>query len=280
MGVSVAAAREIAVNNVDGGPVTTISAALRQACPGDRIVLANTGRPYHESISLVGSRLSGSSFGPLVLMGNGAVLDGAAPVPPDAWEHYENLVFRFRPRVAGSQQLFIAGRPVPYVPAPPHSNLPPKLQPLQWSLVEGVIYFAAEASKLPSQYDVSYAAQQTGITLYHVQQVVITDLVVQGFRVDGIQAANSAREIQIINVTCRGNGRAGIAVGGASQVAIERCTIGDNRWAQLLTLPLSETHVFRSELLPLTAPAWVDQGGRFFLGPKQLAGGLTEIRAE
>ncbi len=280
MGVSAAAARDIAVNNVDGGAVTTISAALRLASPGDRIVIANTGRPYHESVSLAGNRLSGSSFGPLVLMGNGAVLDGSAPVPADAWEHYENLVFRFRPRVVGSQQLFVAGRPVPYVPAAPNSNLPPKLQPLQWSLVEGMIYFAVEASKLPSQYDVSYAAQQTGITLYHVQQVVITDLVVQGFRVDGIQAANSARDIQIINVTCRGNGRAGITVGGASQVAIERCTVGDNRSAQLLTLPLSETHVYRSELLPMTAPAWVDQGGRFFLGSKQLEGGLTEIRAE
>jgi hypothetical protein len=280
LGGSVAAARDIAVNNVDGAEVRTVSAALRLAASGDRIVLANTGRPYRESISLVGSRLSGSSLSPLVLVGNGAILDGSAPVPTDAWEHYENLVFRFRPPVAGNQQLFVAGRPVPYVPASPQTNLPPKLKPLQWSLVEGLIYFSVEASKLPSQYDVTYAAQQTGITLYHVEHVVIMDLVVQGFRIDGIQAANSARGIQFINVTCRGNGRAGIAVGGASQVAIERCTIGDNRTAQLLTLPLGETHVYQSELLPLTAPAWVDQGGRFFLGAKQIEGGLREIRAE
>jgi hypothetical protein len=59
-------------------------------------------------------------------------------------------------------------------------------------------------------------------------------------------------------------------------VAIESSTVGDNRAAQLLTLPLSETHIYHSELLPLTAPAWVDQGGRVFLGPKQVEGGLLQ----
>jgi len=265
IGTIPAVARDIAVNNVEGGDAPTISAALRLACPGDRIVLANTGQPYRESISLVGSRLSGTSYEPLVLVGNGAVLDGSAPVPPDAWEHYENLVFRFRPPVPGNQQLFVYGRPAPYVPAMPETNLPPTLKPLQWSLAEGMIYFCVESSKLPSQYDLTYAARQTGITLYHVERVAIVGLVVQGFRVDGIQAANSAREIQIMNVTSRGNGRAGITVGGACQVTLEGCTVGDNRAAQLLTLPLSETHVYRSELLPLTAPAWVDQGGRVFM---------------
>jgi hypothetical protein len=278
-GVS-ASARDIQVNNVSGGETRSIAAALRLAQPGDRIVLANTGQPYRESLSFVGNRLSGTSYGPLTLVGNGAVLDGSSPIPADAWQHYENLVFRFRPRVPGHQQLFISGRPVPYVPASPDANLPPKLKPLQWSLVEGLIYFAVEPSKLPSQYDLSCAVQSTGITLYHVQGVAIVDLVVQGFRVDGIQAANSAREIQIAKVTCRGNGRAGLTVGGASQVTVEGSTIGDNRTAQLLMLPLSEARVYRSELLPLTAPAWVNQGGRLFVDAKPVEDGPKEIRAK
>lgn len=263
-GAMPATARDIMVNNLDGGDARSIADALCLAGPGDRIVLTNTGHPYRESISLVGSRLSGSSFGPLTVVGNGAVLDGSEPVPPDAWEPYENLVFRFRPRVPGHQQLFLYDRPVPYVPSLPETNLPPKLKPLQWSLVEGLIYFAVEPSKVPRDYELAYAAKQTGITLYHVERVTIVDLVVQGYRVDGIQAANSARDIQLTNLTVRGNGRAGITVGGASRVTIENSTIGDNRSAQLLTLPWSETDVYRSELLPLTAPAWVDQGGRVF----------------
>ena len=265
VGAGAAEGRDIYVNNVTGSdragqqsmlgtsaatPARTIGAALRMAMPADRIVLANTARPYRESISFVGSRLSGTDYQPFMLVGNGAILDGSQPIAAEEWRHYENTVFRFKPRVPGNQQLFLAGRPVPYVPAEPGTNFPPKLKPLQWSLVEGLIYFAVEPSKLPGHYDLSHSAQQTGITLYHVQRVVIVDLMVQGFRVDGIQAANSAREIRLVKVTARGNGRSG-----------------------------SETRVYSSDLLPLTAPAWVDQGGRFFLAGKLVQGGLSEIRS-
>lgn len=273
-----AAGRDLVVNNATGKPFPTIREALCAAGPGDRIVLVNTGQPYRECITLAGSRVSGSDAGPLVLAGNGAVLDGSAPIPPGAWQNYENTVFRFRPRVPGNQQLFVSGRPAPYVPPELGTHLPPRLKPLEWSLVEGVIYFAVEPSKMPFDYELSCAAMETGITLWHVQRVAIVDLVVQGFRVDGIQAVNSARDIQITNVTCRGNGRSGITVGGASRVTIEGSTIGDNRTAQLLTLPISETHIFQSDLLPLTAPAWVDHGGRVFVESKPVQGGLPEIR--
>lgn len=290
-----AAARDIFVNNLAGSdlaprtvqfardpkqPARTIAAALRAAAPGDRIVLARTEQPYRETISFVGNRLSGTPYQPLMLLGNGAILDGTAPIPPDAWQIYEGSVFVFAPRVPGDQQLFLAGRPVPYVPADPGASFPPTLKPLQWSLVQGLIFFCVEPDKLPGEYPLGHSVGQTGITFYHVRGVTVVDLVVQGFRVDGIQAANSAQEIQLINVTARGNGRAGITVGGASHLRIEGCTIGDNRTAQLLTLPLSETHVAASDLLPLTAPAWVDQGGRFFLADKRLEGGLSEIRAQ
>src|SRR5687768_4967226 len=57
------------------GPVQTIAKALRHASRIDRIILANTGEPYRESISLVG-RHSGIEKAPFEIIGNGAVLDG------------------------------------------------------------------------------------------------------------------------------------------------------------------------------------------------------------
>ncbi len=110
----VLAARDIYVNNVEGddrstgdmqnnstvkmGPVRTIAKALRLARPGDHVVLASTGQPYRESVSLSGMRLSGAGDDlPVVITGNGAVLDGSVPVPDDAWEHYLGDIFRFRP---------------------------------------------------------------------------------------------------------------------------------------------------------------------------------------
>jgi len=290
-----ATARDIFVDNAGGddratgrqpqntsemsGPVQTIAKALGLAANGDTIILAKTDQPYHESIGLVGNRLSGNAQQPFTIRGNGAILDGSAPVPPDAWQNRKGPVFRFRPPQMGSQQLFLDDRPAARVIAGPQSKGPPELQPRQWCLLDGQIYFCVEMNKLPSDYKLSYTRAQTGITLFHVDHVRITDLTVQDFQLDGINLQNSARNVSIVDVTCRGNGRSGIAVGGASLVDIDRSLLGNNGQSQLLTLPYSETHVRESHLLSNTAPGWVDQGGRVYLGDRRMEGGLDEYHA-
>jgi hypothetical protein len=130
--VSAATAKDVYVNNVEGddafrgegrrnlsdrsGPVRTIARALELASQGDRVILANTGEPYRESITLTGSRHSGYATRPFILQGNGAILDGSAPVPAEAWEHYRGPVFRFRPPRLAHQQLFLNDRPLVRVP--------------------------------------------------------------------------------------------------------------------------------------------------------------------
>ena len=79
------------------GPVRTIRRALRLATASDRIVLANTGVPYRESITLFGRNNSGLENFPFILDGKGATLEGADPVPQDAWRPYSHYIFRFRP---------------------------------------------------------------------------------------------------------------------------------------------------------------------------------------
>ena len=294
--VTPAMARDIFVDNTAGddrstggqpsnstfqnGPVRTITRGLRLAGNGDSIVLANTGVPYRESLSLVGSPHSGLPREPFIIRGNGAVLDGSAPVPPQAWEHYRGAVFRFRPPQMGSEQLFLDDRPAVRVQASRTAIEPPQLEPGQWCLLRGQIYFCVEPTKLPGDYRLSYASLQTGITLFHVDYVAITDLTVQGFRLDGINLFNSARNVSIMGVTCRGNGRSGLTVGGASLVEVNLSGLGDNGEAQLLTLPLSETHLRGTQLLGNTAPGWVDRGGRVYLGDKRLEGGLGELQPE
>ena len=287
-----AAGRDIHVSNLAGddsftgqhlenmpdrsGPVRSIAKALRLAHGGDRIVLARTEQPYRESISLVGSRHSGFLQQPFVIEGNGAILDGSAPVPPDAWEHFRGAVFRFSPPRTGHQQLFIDDRPAERVATGRPDHAPPKLEPLEWCLHAGQIFFCVEPEKLPGDYNLTCAHQQTGITLFHVRGVAIVNLTVQGFRLDGINAYNSAREVYLTSVTCRGNGRSGITVGGASQVEIDVCIVGNNGRAQLLTLPHGRTVVRNSQLFSNTAPARVDLGGRVWINGKQVEGGIDE----
>jgi hypothetical protein len=291
---SPAMGREVFVNNVagddrfagqqardpggQGGPVRTLAKALRMAGPGDTIVLAKTDTPYRESISLVGSRHSGTSQQPFTIQGGGAVLDGSIPLPPAAWESYKGAVFRLRSTPMGSPVLFLNGRPAVRAFAAETAKEPPELQPRQWCSVAGQIYFCVEKSKLPADYKLGCTHLQTGVTLFHVERVRIADLTVQGFQVDGVSLSNSAREVVLTNVTCRGNGRGGVAVGGASSVTIRASLLGDNGQVQLLTLPYSETQLYNTHLLSNTGPGWVDRGGRVIIDGKSVQGGKDEFR--
>lgn len=259
------------------GPVRTLGRALQRANPGDRIVIANTGQPYRESVTLAGVRHSGQQNTPFAIVGNDAVFDGSAPVPPDAWQHVRDTIFRFSPRDKGDQMLFLNDRPLPRVPVPTERQNPPRLKPQEWCCVEGNIYFCAEPDKLPRDYSLSFAEKPTGISLYQVDHVAIMNLTLQGYRLDGIHAVNAARNVRLVCVTARGNARAGVAVSGACLVDLEGCTLGNNGLAQLLTLPLSETHVRSSDLLPMTAPARLDQGGNLFLEEKAVQGTIQKI---
>lgn len=280
LAVSPAGARDIFVDNVSGsdasrgmqprnmpgqvGPVRTLTKALRLARHGDRIVLTANDKPYRESIALVGTRHSGYSFSLFTIEGNGATLDGSEPVPADAWENHAGAVFRFRPRRLGPQQLFLNDRPVEQVFVDRAADGPAELKPLQWCQQGGQIYFRVELTKLPEDYPLSFACRQVGITLLHVDRVLIRNLTVQGFQLDGINANNNARRVTIVGVTCRGNGRSGIAVGGASLVNIDGCVLGNNGRAQLLTLPYSETRLRGTDLISNTAPGLLNRGGRVF----------------
>ena len=122
-----AAARDIFVDNLGGddkcsglhtrpqadasGPVRTIAKALRPAQAGDHVVLAKSAQPYHECVSLVGTRHSGAGrLMPFVLDGNGAVLDGSTPIPVEGWSFYRDNIFRFRPQATSGPILFLNGR--------------------------------------------------------------------------------------------------------------------------------------------------------------------------
>jgi len=270
-------------SSAGGGPLRTIRHALRLARGGDRIVLADSGEPYRECITLHGPRHSGSAETPFVLLGNGAVLDGSRPVPEDAWENVEGDLYRFHPERMSYQQLFLNDRPLTRVPVDNNELRLPKLQPLEWCLFQRHIYLNLQKPTqqsvgsvpqevldeavadgwryLPQQYNLTYAGESVGISLFDVRNVVVADLFVQGYQLDGINAHDKAFNASLIGVTARGNGRSGISVGGASRVKIAESLLGNNGAAQLRTEGYSITEVTNCEILANSAPAIVRDGG-------------------
>jgi hypothetical protein len=229
---------------------------------GDQIVLANTGVPYRESITLEGGRHSGYPSRPFVIRGNGAILDGSWQVPVAAWEHFRADIFRFQPHRTAYQQLFLDAVPVPRVKLAPDANNVADLEPLTWCLFNRQIYFRPEKDKLPPYYNLSCAGWQTGITLYKCERVLIENLIVQGFQLDGINAHEGVFHSQLIGVTARGNGRSGISIGGASRVKLDTCVVGNNGAAQVRTEGWSTTELVDCDLIDNTAPGLVRDAGR------------------
>ena len=83
-------------------------------------------------------------------------------MPAKAWESYKGAIFRFRPPQTGYQQLFLDGRPAVQVAVGQSADGPPELKPRQWCLLGGYIYFCVEQTKLPADYRLTYAREQTG----------------------------------------------------------------------------------------------------------------------
>src|SRR6188768_328561 len=81
---------------VDEGPLKTIGRALWIAQAGDRVVLTKNDEPYREMVCLIGPRNSGFQDTPFTIEGNGAVLDGTAPINSEDWQHAAGDVFQVR----------------------------------------------------------------------------------------------------------------------------------------------------------------------------------------
>jgi hypothetical protein len=271
--LSVALARNIYVDNVAGddaldgilpdtsvagsGPYRTINRAMLACAAGDHIVLANSGAPYRETVTLAGSRRSGTDYQPFTIEGHGAVLDGSRPVPANAWEFAAGDVFRFQPGPKQFQELFLDGVPAERHPVAGGASGVPAIEPKEWALVDGWIYFRVEPGRLPQNYALSYACLQTGITLFKVADVVIRDLIVQGYAIDGINCHDAVGHTSLVDCTCRGNGRSGIAVVGTSTVNLQSCLIGDNGQFQLLLQDYALCNLRETDILGNTAPKWI-----------------------
>lgn len=250
-------------SGVNAGPLRTITRALQIARMGDRIVVEKTDLPYRESLTIQGIRNSGSEFVPFRIVSDGAILDGTRVIPPNRWEHVGNDVFRFQPDLKSHQQLYLGDRPAERVAAPRDQPLP-DLEPLQWALHQGWIYFRTESERMPGGYPLSCSFYQTGITMYDVHQVVVAGLVVQGFALDGINAHDGVTNAVVVRCNLRGNGRSGLSVGGASRVQLDQSLVGNNSVAQVRTEGYSDMFVTDSRILesPQHGPGMVRTGGR------------------
>jgi hypothetical protein len=229
------------------GPVQSLAAAARRAGAGDSIVLANRGTPYYGSLTLFGARHSGAGRLPFTIYGNGSTLSGAKPIAKGCWQHVTGDIWRVTPSNKTYYQLVLDGAAVPSADCDATSKSLPEIPEGEWCAWRGAVYFHAPAGVNPDTMSLSLADQQVGITLLDVDNVVIRDLTLKHYRLDGINAHDRAKNIVLENVTLEANGRAGLAVGGTSQVDVRDSHMQQNRTASVLITELGEANLENSQ---------------------------------
>jgi hypothetical protein len=231
----------------DSGPVQSLGAAALRAGAGDSIVLVNRGTPYYGSLTLFGADHSGAGRILFTISGNGSTLSGAKPIAKGSWQHVTDDIWRVTPIHKAYYQVVLDGTAVPSADCDPKSKTLPAIPSEKWCAWQGAIYYHAPAGVNPDTMSLSLADEQVGITLLDVENVVIRDLTLKHYRLDGINAHDRCKNIVLQNVTLEANGRAGLAVGGTSQVEVREAHIQQNRVASVLITELGEANLKNSQ---------------------------------
>lgn len=230
------------------GPVRSLQRAIGLAQRGDEIQLANNGDPYYGGVTLFGERHSGWTHVPFVIAGNGAVLSGAKPVPAGAWQSTAEGYWRVTPWRKTWFQLVRRGEAVPEAECPRDAAALPEIPEGQWCAWRGAVYYRAPLGENPNQQDFALADDEVGLTLLDVHDVLIRELELRHFRLDGINAHDRCREVLLDRVTSRQNGRAGVAVAGTSRVLMLETQLQENRAHSLLLSELGSAELERCRL--------------------------------
>lgn len=232
------------------GPVQSINRAMQIARGTDLISIANHGVPYYEQIRIAGGRFHGTSGFPFRIVGNGAIIDGSNAVPDSAWERLDGDLWKITTFRKGFYQLVRNDQAVPSLLLDSSATKLPAIPVGQWGSWKGSIYHHMQSDSEPRDFSYRFAAREAGLSLYAVRNVRISNLTFRHFRLDGVNAHDRCKGIELDNVICTGNGRAGISVGGTSYLTIRKCDLRGNRFASLRTEEFGTANVDESILDP------------------------------
>ena len=233
--------RSATITGLDEGPVRSLEAAARVLRAGDVVEIANHGDPYFGSLTLAGVR--GLPTVPLVVNGHGAVLDGSEPIVSTAWEPLSADLWRLVPEQKAWYGLVRDEAAVPEVAAVPDASQPPTLPAAHWTVWHGAIYYQAEPDELPPLEPFRLANRNAGLFLYDARLVIVRNLTLRHYRLDGVHVADRCRDVLLEGITSEHNGRSGIFVGGSSRVLIRGGSTTGNRDASLLLRGLGTAEV-------------------------------------
>lgn len=258
--VNATSAATIYVNNITGddtsngrfperrslvdGPVKSIARAVQLARTADTISITKTDAPYSEPLLISRPELCGTPNRPLIVEGGGATLRGLRPLDAKYWQYVGAETHRYQPFRKGHYQLYVNGSAASEIRVPSTVHVLPALRPLEWCVFHGWVYFRVEPGRFIDQYQFEVPAHDVGIGLYDARHVIVRNLNVDAFRLDGINVHGSSRGIVLENLQSTSNGRAGVTFASTAQVTARGLVASGNRVTDVLSTgrPIAELH--------------------------------------
>jgi hypothetical protein len=273
---STAFARDIHVDNSTGddrymgqslfistglrGPLRTLQKAVRIAQPGDRIVIRPTGFPFHEEVFVTGvKRPSPTKEFPIVLEGNGAMLDGLVGVDHMFTRDMGGWLYRFETPLGPTHTtdfLFVDGKPA-ILGVGRGAGGRPMIDAGQFAPWNGWMTYQLAKGDFIDRHTYAVSRLNVGLTIYRSNHWIVKNLDFRGYRLDGVRLHGPVEGIEFQNCRFLYNGRAGVAAKGLTEAVVSDSeSIGNAKSAAVsrnLT-KLSLTRV-RSEGSPLLLDA-------------------------
>jgi len=215
-------------------PYKTLQRAINNAIMGDSIRLVETGQPYRECVSINTNNALGTAYFPLIIEGSGVTLDGTRPLGVLDWSAMGADLFELNFRSPGYVK-FLAASDQPTPENLGHVSELSQLKPFQYGRNTGSVFFKSRPGETPQGYGLRVSAEQTGLTLYDVGNLIIRNLNVVGYRLDGINCHDLVNNVRFENLVVTHNGRSGISVGGSSQVLVINSSAASNGESQVRT---------------------------------------------
>ena len=217
-------AADVFVNNQTGSDANdglaadraaaTFDKAMKVAKPGDRLIIANTGTPYFESLFLKGDLgKDGQNF---VVEGNGAVVSGLGKLDMAKFElkdgqyYYElgKKAANLNPKIYINDQQF------------PEAKDKKNVQPGEFAWTGSSFVFVPAAGKSLQDYELNASLRDSGVVYMSAKNVTVRNLISEHNQNDGFNFHGSCYNLVAENIVGRNNGDDGFSIHEDGEVAV------------------------------------------------------------
>lgn len=178
---------------------------LMQKSNDRRLVLANTGSPYYESLMFMD--FSGTPDKPLTIEGNGSVLSGLKEIPADKWQVHKNGIWFYPQKRYGAlcPYLVIDGKRVP-------AKAFEKLSAFSHYWSRSGVFFKPENGKSIKDYRIFATVLTSGFTVNNSSYITCRNLTCEYFSNDGFNVHGDSQGLFFQNIVGRYNGDDGFSI--------------------------------------------------------------------